>query len=101
MVDFRESEKMIKISVKANKSNTYKGFTGNISFFIYPVCRRSENKERNITKNPSYMLDLSNFHIYANLPGVYHSGKGINSWQSRNANVFLRIEHSGIGLREM
>ena len=34
MVDFGESDKMIKISGKIDKSNTYNRFTGNISFFI-------------------------------------------------------------------
>ena len=34
MVDFCESDKIIKISGKVDKSNTYKGFSGNISFFI-------------------------------------------------------------------
>ena len=33
MVDFGESEKMIKITGKVDKSNTYNGFTGNISWF--------------------------------------------------------------------
>ena len=34
MVDFVESDKMIKISGKVDKSNTYNGFSGNILFFI-------------------------------------------------------------------
>ena len=34
MVDFGESSKMIKICGKVEKSNTYNGFNGNISFFI-------------------------------------------------------------------
>ena len=34
MVDFSESDKMIKISVKVDKSNTYNWFSSNISFFI-------------------------------------------------------------------
>ena len=34
MVDFGESDKMIKISRKVDKSNTYNGFSGNISYFI-------------------------------------------------------------------
>ena len=34
MVDFGESDKMIKISGKVDKSNTFNGFSGNISFFI-------------------------------------------------------------------
>ena len=33
MVYYGESDKMIKISRKLDKSNTYNGFTGNISFF--------------------------------------------------------------------
>ena len=33
MVDFGESDETIKISGKVNKSNTYYGFSGNISFF--------------------------------------------------------------------
>ena len=35
MVDFEESVKMIKMSEKMDKSNTYNEFTGNISFFIH------------------------------------------------------------------
>ena len=34
MVDFGESDKMIKISGKVDKSNAYNGFSGKISFFI-------------------------------------------------------------------
>ena len=34
MVDLSESDKMIKISGKMDKSDTYKGFTSDISFFI-------------------------------------------------------------------
>ena len=34
MVDFGASDKMIKISWKIDDSNTYNGFSGNISFFI-------------------------------------------------------------------
>ena len=34
MVDFSESYKMIKISGKVDKSNTYNGFNNSISFFI-------------------------------------------------------------------
>ena len=34
MVDFGKSDEMIKISGKMNKSNTYKEFSCNISFFI-------------------------------------------------------------------
>ena len=34
MVGFGESNKMIKISGKVDKSNTYNGFTGIISFFM-------------------------------------------------------------------
>ena len=30
MVDFRKSDKMIKISGKVDKSNIYNGFTGNV-----------------------------------------------------------------------
>ena len=39
MIDFGESDKMIKISRKVDKSNTYNGFSRNISFFIYTVWR--------------------------------------------------------------
>ena len=35
MVDFAESDKMIKISGKVDKSNTYNRFSGYISFFIH------------------------------------------------------------------
>ena len=34
MLDFGESDKMIKISGKIDKSNTGDGFNSNISFFI-------------------------------------------------------------------
>ena len=37
MVDFGESDKMMKISGKMNKSNTYNGFSGNISFFFNKI----------------------------------------------------------------
>ena len=35
MVDFGESDKLMKISGKVDKSNTYNGFCSNISFFIH------------------------------------------------------------------
>ena len=35
MVDFDESDKIIKISGKVDKSNTYNGFSNNILFFIH------------------------------------------------------------------
>ena len=34
MVDFGESNKMMKISGKLDKSDSYNGFSYNISFFI-------------------------------------------------------------------
>ena len=34
-VDFGESDKMIKISGKVGKSDTYNGLSGNILFFVY------------------------------------------------------------------
>ena len=34
MVDFGEFDKMIKTSGKMDKSDTYNGFSSNISFFI-------------------------------------------------------------------
>ena len=34
MVDFGESDKLIKISGKVDKLNTYNGFSSNISVFI-------------------------------------------------------------------
>ena len=33
MVDFIESDNMMKIIRKVDKSNTYNGFSGNISFY--------------------------------------------------------------------
>ena len=39
MVDFGESDKMIKISGKMDKSDTYKGFSSDISFFTPNFCR--------------------------------------------------------------
>ena len=35
MVDFGESDKIIKMIGKVDKSNTYNEFTGNILFFIH------------------------------------------------------------------
>ena len=35
MADFGESDKMIRIRKRVDKSNTYNGFSGNISFFIH------------------------------------------------------------------
>ena len=35
MIDFGESDKMIRISEKVEKSNTYNVFSSNISFFIH------------------------------------------------------------------
>ena len=35
MVDFGKSDKIIKLSGKVDKLNTYNGFSGNISFFIH------------------------------------------------------------------
>ena len=37
MVDFAESDKMIKKSRKVEKSDTYNGFSCNISFFIHRI----------------------------------------------------------------
>ena len=34
MVDFDKTDKMIKISGKVDKLNTYNGFSSNIPFFI-------------------------------------------------------------------
>ena len=34
MIDCGESDEMMKISEKVAKSDTYKGFSNNISFFI-------------------------------------------------------------------
>ena len=34
-MDFDESDKMIRIGGKQNKSSTYNGFSGNISFSIH------------------------------------------------------------------
>ena len=50
MVDFGESDKMIKISWKVDKSNTFNGFSGDSSFFIHRSY--SVNKEGNITTKP-------------------------------------------------
>ena len=43
MVDFGKSDKMIKISRKVNKSNTYNGFKSNTSFFIQGRTSSDEN----------------------------------------------------------
>ena len=48
ILDFCESDKMIKISRKVDKSNTYNGFSGNISFFIH--IKTSSDFRKN-TKN--------------------------------------------------
>ena len=42
MLDFSESDKMIKISGKVDKSNTYNGFTSHVSFFIQGRTSNSE-----------------------------------------------------------
>ena len=42
MVDFGESDKMLKICGKVNESNTYNVFSGNVSFFVNK--RTSSNK---------------------------------------------------------
>ena len=44
MVDFGKSEKMIKISGKVDKSNTYNGFSNNISFFVLERTSSVEKK---------------------------------------------------------
>ena len=50
MVDFAESNKMIKTVEKVDKLTTYHGFRDIISFFS---CGRTTlNKERNITTKP-------------------------------------------------
>ena len=46
MVDFGESDKMIMISEKVDKSNIYNWFNGNISFFIHRTSSDSVDKER-------------------------------------------------------
>ena len=50
MVDFGESEKMIRISGKMNNSNTYNGFSCNNSFFFFQgrkiVIYKSNNEKR-------------------------------------------------------
>ena len=40
MVDFGESDKMIKISVKKDKLNTYNGFRSNISSFNHSSLKK-------------------------------------------------------------
>ena len=45
MVDFGESDKMIKISGKMDKSGTYKGFRSNISFFIQEFLQTQDSEE--------------------------------------------------------
>ena len=57
MEDFGESDKMIKIIGKMDKSDTYKRFSSNISFFIPRISSDSSlkkflNKELNITTKP-------------------------------------------------
>ena len=63
MVDFGESDKMIKIGGKVIKSNTYHGFTGNISFFIHRT-----NKERNITTKPVVSVWFIHFPLMVDMP---------------------------------
>ena len=58
MLDFGESDKMIKISGKVDKSNTYNGLCGNISL------SSSVNKEQNITAKPSMCLTYLPFHLF-------------------------------------
>ena len=50
MVDFGDFDKMIKISVNVDKSDTQVEFYSNVSYFIHgSLC---VNKERNITIKP-------------------------------------------------
>ena len=49
-VDFGESDKIVKISGKVDKSNTYNVFSSNISFFI-----------QGRTSSDKYSLSLSTF----------------------------------------
>ena len=58
MEDFGESENMIKISGKVDKSNTYNGFSSNISFFI------QGRKERNTTIKVVVCIWLIHFSAY-------------------------------------
>ena len=58
MVDFGESDKMMKMNGTVYKSNIYNRFTGYISLFIHRVWRSSVNKERNITNKPEVYLSL-------------------------------------------
>ena len=54
MVDFGESD-MIKIREKVDKSNIYKGFRNNISFFLQgrtssDLCKKKKKKKKKTKK---------------------------------------------------
>ena len=74
MVDFGESDKMIKIS---GKSNTYNEFTCNISFFINRTSSESVNKERNITTRSYVSVWFIHFSVYINIY-IYNWKKKFN-----------------------
>ena len=66
MVDLGESEEMIKISGKVDKSNTYNGFSSNISFWR----SFSLYNERNITTKPVvsvWLIYISGYFYKINL----------------------------------
>ena len=67
MVDFDESDKMIKISVKVDKSNTCNRFNANISLFIYYTV----NKEQNIAIKPVVSIWFIHFSTYFYLISIY------------------------------
>ena len=59
MVDFGESDKMIRINGKVDKSNTYNWFNGTISFFI-----NRRILSRNITIKPVVSVWVFYFSTY-------------------------------------
>ena len=59
MVDFGKSDKMIKISGKEDKSNTYHVFISNISFFIHTYMYLSTPTKQEVTQCQIIRLSLT------------------------------------------
>ena len=57
MVDFGKSDKMIKLSGKVTESNTYNGFSSNISFFIQWRTSSDEQFKKNFSVLPIEEID--------------------------------------------
>ena len=65
MVDFGKSDNMIKISGKLVKSNSYNGFSSNISFFIHGRTSSDKNYFQFFNQ---YLSDDYSFFFYFGIP---------------------------------